>query len=41
MFAVLNVEIDRVTINGYAIYPDGQNGKLLYSHDIPLQEGIN
>lgn len=40
MFAVLNVKNDKVTINEYAIYSDGQNGKLLYSHDIPLEEEI-
>lgn len=38
MFAVLNVKNDKVTINEYEIYSDGQNGKLLYSHDIPLEE---
>lgn len=41
MFAVLNVKNDKVTINEYAIYSDGQNGKLLYSHDIPLEEEIH
>lgn len=38
MFAVLNVEYDKIVINQYSIYPDGQNSKLLNSYDIPLRE---
>lgn len=41
MFAVLYVKNDKIIIEQHTIYPDGQNGKLLCSHDIPLQEEIN
>lgn len=41
MFAALRVKNDKIIIEQYAIYPDGQNGKVLCSHEILLQEEIN
>lgn len=40
MFAVLKVLNDKIVIKGYSIYPDGQDGKELFSHDIPFEEEI-
>ena len=37
MFAIISIEMKEIIIRGYSIYPDGEDSKLLFEHNIPIE----